>query len=138
MLALTLFLLLIWSHCIFGNVPFLAEARSMCLGGGDGCSDLKYFEKNTHIVKGFQKVSEKQLLFFYSCCAKLVLWSKKSKNLVLKLCLFLKHLQSPKLLLSCLKFLLSLYNFASNNICVCTIFLWTVLTIGVRECYGFF
>jgi hypothetical protein len=49
---------------------------------------LKYSKKNTHIVKGLLKVSEKQLLFFYSCCANLVLWSKKFKNLVLMLCFF--------------------------------------------------
>jgi hypothetical protein len=52
LVTLTLFLLLIWSPCIFGNVPFLAEARACVCESVTGAVIFKCFEKNTHIVKG--------------------------------------------------------------------------------------
>jgi hypothetical protein len=68
--------------------PFWPKPEACVWEAGTGAVILKYFEKNTHIVKGLLKVSETQLLISYSCCANLVLWSKKSKSLILKLCFF--------------------------------------------------
>jgi hypothetical protein len=96
----------------------------MCLGGGTGAVILKYFKKNTHIVKSLLKVSEKQLLFFYLCCAKLVLWSKRFKILVLKLCFFSQTFAKFE----------TVAFFPYFFFKVCTIFLRTVFDIwGTRK-----